>query len=67
MHLNILKNAKGQCDCFIVDVSTIENVWNYKNKTPIIPFEERIVVVRELKCVVEAVWQTSISVFNNLY
>lgn len=58
-HLNILKRAKEQCDYLIVGVSTDENVRSYKNKTPIIPFEERIAIVRELKCVDEAVPQTS--------
>lgn len=58
-HLNILKKAKEQCDYLIVGVSTDENVLSYKHKTPIIPFEERIAIVRELKCVDEAVPQTS--------
>jgi glycerol-3-phosphate cytidylyltransferase len=60
-HLNILKKAKEQCDYLIVGVSTDENVRSYKNKTPIIPFEERIAIVRELKCVDEAVPQTSMN------
>lgn len=60
-HLNILKRAKEQCDYLIVGVSTDENVKNYKKKTPIIPFEERIAIVRELKCVDEAVPQTNMN------
>lgn len=60
-HLNILKKAKEQCDYLIVGVSTDENVQNYKKKTPIIPFEERIAIVRELKCVDEAVPQTNMN------
>lgn len=58
-HLNILKKAKEQCDYLIVGVSTDEVVKNYKNKTPVIPFEERIAIVQELKCVDQAVPQTS--------
>lgn len=58
-HLNILKRAKEQCDYLIVGVSTDEVVQNYKNKTPIIPFAERIAIVQELKCVDRAVPQTS--------
>ena len=58
-HLNILKKAKEQCDYLIVGVSTDEVVQSYKNKTPIIPFEERIAIVQELKCVDRAVPQTS--------
>lgn len=60
-HLNILKKAKEQCDYLIVGVSTDENVLSYKHKTPIIPFEERIAIVRELRCVDEAVPQTSMN------
>ena len=59
-HLNILKKAKEQCDYLIVGVSTDEVVQSYKNKTPIIPFEERIAIVQELKCVDRAVPQTSL-------
>ena len=58
-HLNILKKAKEQCNYLIVGVSTDEVVQSYKNKTPIIPFEERIAIVQELKCVDQAVPQTS--------
>lgn len=60
-HLNILKHSKEQCDYLIVGVSTDEVVKSYKNKTPIIPFEERIAIVSELKCVDLAVPQTSMN------
>ena len=60
-HLNILKRSKEQCDYLIVGVSTDEVVKSYKNKTPIIPFEERIAIVSELKCVNLAVPQTSMN------
>lgn len=60
-HLNILRRSKEQCDYLIVGVSTDEVVKSYKNKTPIIPFEERIAIVRELKCVDLAVPQTSMN------
>lgn len=60
-HLNILKKAKEQCDYLIVGVSTDETVQSYKHKTPIIPFEERIAIVRELRCVDEVVPQTSMN------
>lgn len=48
-HLNILRAAKGMCDVLIVGVHTDEVVQKYKNKTPVIPFEERIEVVRGIK------------------
>ena len=60
-HLNILKKAKELCDFLIVGVSTDEVVRSYKNKIPIIPFEERIAIVSELKCVDKAVPQTSMN------
>lgn len=50
-HLNILRRAKEQCDYLIVGVSTDELVKEYKNKTPIIPFEERAEIVRSIDCV----------------
>ena len=58
-HLNILKRAKEQCDYLIVGVSTDEVVNSYKHKKPIIPFQERIAIVGELKCVDKVVPQTS--------
>lgn len=58
-HLNILKNAKSQCDHLIVGVSTDELVKQYKNKKPIIPFEERIEIVKAIKYVDEVVPQIS--------
>lgn len=60
-HLNILEKAKEQCDYLVVGVSTDELVQNYKNKTPIIPFEERKRIVGALKCVDKVVAQTSMN------
>ena len=60
-HLNILRRAKEQCEYLIVGVSTDEVVENYKNKTPVIPFEERIEIVRAIRYVDEAVPQTSMN------
>ena len=50
-NLNILRRAKEQCDYLIVGVSTDELVKEYKNKTPIIPFEERAEIVQSIDCV----------------
>ena len=60
-HLNILRRAKEQCQYLIVGVSTDEVVRSYKHKTPVIPFEERIAIVSELKCVDRVVPQTSMN------
>jgi glycerol-3-phosphate cytidylyltransferase len=50
-HLNILQYAKEQCEYLIVGVSTDELVQSYKNKTPIIPFNERKSIVESIKYV----------------
>jgi glycerol-3-phosphate cytidylyltransferase len=50
-HLNILKRAKEQCDYLIVGISTDELVQSYKNKTPIIPYEDRKAIVESIKYV----------------
>ena len=57
-HLTLLKKAKSGCDRLIVGVSTDELVETYKNKSPIIPFAERIEIVSALKCVDEVVPQS---------
>jgi len=49
-HLNLLKNAKGMCDKLIVGVTSDELV-SYKNKKSVIPFEERMEIVRNIGCV----------------
>ncbi|EUJ30238.1 adenylyltransferase/cytidyltransferase family protein [Listeria cornellensis] len=58
-HLNILKNAKAQCDILIVGVSTDEFVQAYKHKTPVIPFADRKAIVEALQYVDLVVPQTS--------
>ena len=60
-HLNILRRAKEQCDYLIVGVSTDETVENYKHKTPIIKFEERIAIVEAIRYVDRVVPQTSMN------
>ena len=58
-HLNILKRAKEQCDYLIVGVSTDEVVESYKGKRPVIPFSERIEIVKAIRYVDEVIPQTS--------
>lgn len=62
-HLNLLKNAKGMCDKLIVGVSSDELV-TYKNKCAVIPFEERIEIVRSIKYVDAVVPQESMDKFE---
>jgi len=56
-HLNILRRAKEQCEYLIVGVSTDELVQEYKNKAPIIPFEERAEIVQSIDCVDKVIAQ----------
>ena len=58
-HLNMLRNAKSMCDKLIVGVTTDELV-SYKLKKSVIPFTERIEIVRSLNCVDVAIPQTDI-------
>lgn len=58
-HLNILRRAKAKCDYLIVGVSTDDVVLSYKNKIPIIPYEQRAAIVGAIKYVDEVVPQTS--------
>lgn len=55
-HLNLLKNAKGMCDKLIVGV-TVDELVSYKGKRSMIPFEDRIEIVRSCKYVDAAVPQ----------
>jgi len=58
-HLNILRRAKEMCEYLIVGVSTDELVQQYKNKTPVIPYEERCAIVEAIKYVDKVVPQKS--------
>lgn len=49
-HLNLLKNAKSMCDKLIVGVTADELV-GYKGKRAIIPFEDRLEIIRSIKYV----------------
>lgn len=62
-HLNLLKNAKGMCDKLIVGVTTDELV-SYKNKKSVIPFDERIEIVRSIKYVDIAIPQVDMDKFS---
>ncbi len=58
-HLNILKRAKEQCDYLIVGVSTDSLAESYKQKKPVIPFQERLAIVEAIRWVDLVVPQTT--------
>lgn len=58
-HLNLLKRAKEQCEFLIVGVSIDELVYKYKNKYPVVPFEQRLEIVKAIRYVDKAVAQIS--------
>ena len=49
-HLNLLKSAKGMCDKLVVGVTT-DDLSLYKGKKPLIPFEDRIEIIRAIRYV----------------
>lgn len=53
-HLNLLENAKKQCDYLIVGINSDDLVKNYKGKIVNIHDEDRARIVNALKCVDEA-------------
>mgnify|MGYP001075393365 FL=1 len=62
-HLNMLKNAKAMCDKLIVGV-TVDELVAYKHKKAVIPFEERLEIVRNISCVDVAVPQSTMDKFE---
>lgn len=62
-HLNLLKNARGLCDKLIVGV-TVDKLVEYKKKRSVIPFEERIEIVRNIKWVDAAIPQETLDKFE---
>ena len=64
-HLRALQQARELGDYLIVGVLTDEAVWVYKRQ-PIIPFEQRMEIVSNLKCVDEVMQQNDVDPTENL-
>ncbi len=62
-HLNILRNCKSLCDRLIVGVTT-DKLVAYKHKKAVIPFNERIDIIRSIKYVDIAIPQTEVDKFE---
>lgn len=59
-HLNILKKSKECCDYLIVAITTDE-LTAYKNAKAVIPFEERLEIVKAVRYVDEVVPQVNMN------
>ena len=62
-HLNLLRNAKAMCEKLVVGVTTDELV-SYKNKRAVIPFTERMEIVRAIEYTDAVVPQDSMDKFE---
>ena len=62
-HLNLLRNAKSMCDKLIVGVST-DDLVSYKHKKAVIPFEERLEIIKSIKYVDRVVAQENMDKFG---
>ena len=59
-HLNLIRNAKAQCDYLIVGVNSDELVKEYKNKSSIVPLAERMDIISSIKYVDKVVACTTL-------
>lgn len=63
-HLNILKKAKDQCETLIVGVTTDELCFKRKKKYPIICEQDRLSIIKELRCVDKVILQEDMDKVN---
>lgn len=57
-HVNLLRNAKAMCDKLVVGV-TVDELVSYKGKQSVIPYHERIEVIRACRYVDVAIPQNN--------
>lgn len=65
-HINLINESLKFGDELIVGVSTDELVESYKGSKPIIPFEERVLVLESIKGVSKVVEQKKLTDINQL-
>lgn len=54
-HLNLLRQAKAECDYLVAGVVTDELLVKTKGRAPVIPLAERLEIVRNIKFVDDAI------------
>lgn len=64
-HVNVLRNAKSLCDRLIVGV-TVDDLVSYKNKSAVIPYIERLEIVKACRYVDLAVPQNTMDKLDAL-
>ena len=48
-HLNLLRNARANCDKLIVGIASSDRIFRYKNKRPVFTDRERLDIVRNCR------------------
>ncbi len=69
-HLNVLKNARAQCDHLVVGVNSDKLIKTYKNKHVIIPIKERLEIVKAIEFVDQVLTVDSldkIAIWNKIH
>jgi len=59
-HLNVLKKSKAMGDILIVGVSTNKLIKTYKGTNSVLNYNQRVAIIKELRCVDKVVKQTDI-------
>ena len=59
-HLNILKHAAEHCDVLIAGVVSDEMLVTTKGASPVVPLQERLEIVRNIRFVDEAIVETNL-------
>lgn len=62
-HLKLLERAKAQCDHLVVGVTSDQLASSRKGQNPFVPLDERLEIIRALRCVDQVVVQEDMDKF----